>query len=410
VFPGDYGGAGDPLGTHLRRLVIHRFRNVQPETELVCHPGINVVLGKNGSGKTTLLRLFEAVLSGNLGLLWREGASVTAEFEVQWQELPAGPLGTRRTGRTTLSYASERQPPGETERSERLRVLIERSDGKQTEVRYADGRVVLEEFGETLAHSPARELEGRIHRIFSSLDHWQWRARWSGAVFPFDSTWRFAEDLDDFDELMRGEVTFEFQVSGWTSSYPRGLSPPPDISNPPPRQITLLDTPIHEAGQQMGFQASEVTMRAGDTAAKPVVYNSLAISLQRKDGSWVQEEKLSWGQKRFLSWWATRPDRYIIADELTNGLHHEWIRLVLEGMEGRQAFLATQNPLLLDHLEFESAEEVTQRIVHCRALLRDEREVLEWRNPTPEEAGRFFEAYQQGIQHVSQILQLEDLW
>jgi energy-coupling factor transporter ATP-binding protein EcfA2 len=406
---------GNRLGTHLRRLVIHRFRNVLPETELVFHPGINVVLGKNGSGKTTLLKVFEAVLSGDFELLWREEASVTAEFEVEWQELPAGPLGTRRIGQTTLFYASERRALGETKRSERLDICIQRSDGILAEFRYSGGEVILEESGRSSRY-PAREMEGDVFRSrFSAPLQETWVSRWAGAAFPFGSTQRFAEDLSDFVELMRSEITVEAHSPGtssitYTTTHAYALRLPPFLGTPPPRQITLKDTSIHDASERMGFQGAEVTMRAGDTAAKPVVYGSLAISLQRKDGSWVQEEKLSWGQKRFLAWWATRPDRYVIADELTNGLHHEWIRLVLEGMEGRQAFLATQNPLLLDHLEFEGAEEVRQRIAHCRSLMRDGREVLEWRNPTSEEAGRFFEAYQQGIQHVSQILQLEDLW
>lgn len=160
----------------------------------------------------------------------------------------------------------------------------------------------------------------------------------------------------------------------------------------------------------MGFAGAQVTLRASDTAAEAVVYGDLSMEFQRTDGSWVREDKLSWGQKRFLSWWASRSDDYVLADELTNGLHHEWIAQVLEGMEGRQAFLATQNPILLDHLEFAEPVEVERRIVRCAVSPGAGRERLSWRNPTADEAGRFFRAYEVDIQHVSELLRLEDPW
>lgn len=76
-----------------------------------------------------------------------------------------------------------------------------------------------------------------------------------------------------------------------------------------------------------------------------------------------------------------------------------------------QAFLATQNPLLLDHLSFASAEEVQRTFLLCD--VRDEadgQQTTLWRNMTSEEADEFFKDYQVGIQHVNDILRTRGLW
>lgn len=410
-------GSGGRLSSHLSRLVLHRFRNVTPDTDLHFHPGINVCLGKNGSGKTTLLRVLEAVLSGNFELLWREEAKIIAEFDVAWQERPIRPHeGSDHTGHTTIHYESSPagHTSGEPKRNERLDIEIVRSDGRKAAYRYADGQVSVEEDGSRV-QAQVGLLEGHFWGLLQTAGPRvrMWMERWFGAVLPFSTVWRFTEDLSDFDALMSSEIPVEADAGSLSYSRSRhgvALELPPLLKQPLPRQVTLPRGPIHEAAERMGFRAAEVSLRAEDTGARPVVYSDLSIELQRKDGSWVREKLLSWGQKRLLSWWALRPERYLIADEPTNGMHHEWIGTMIEGMRGRQCFLATQNPLLLDHLEFGDAKELQRRIVRCSVAEGVERERLQWRNPTPEEARRFFDAYTAGFQHVSEILRNEDLW
>jgi hypothetical protein len=48
--------------------------------------------------------------------------------------------------------------------------------------------------------------------------------------------------------------------------------------------------------------------------------------------------------------------------------------------------------------------------VICDLQESDGRERMLWRNLTPDEAAEFFNAYEVGIQHVSEILRDKGLW
>jgi AAA domain, putative AbiEii toxin, Type IV TA system len=130
------------------------------------------------------------------------------------------------------------------------------------------------------------------------------------------------------------------------------------------------------------------------------------------DGTTLRHDLLSWGQKRMLSFFyyaASNPDVLVI-DELVNGLHHEWIAACLKEMEGRQCFLTSQNPLLLDHLTFSSAEDVRRTFIQCRREKGEKRAELHWRPIDEASAESFFRAYRVGIQHVGELLRTKGLW
>jgi hypothetical protein len=87
------------------------------------------------------------------------------------------------------------------------------------------------------------------------------------------------------------------------------------------------------------------------------------------------------------------------------------IDLCLDTIGDRQSFLATQNPLLLDHIGFHSAEEVQRTFILCDLLeMTDGQESMQWRNMSGQEAGEFFGDYEVGIQHVNDILRTRGLW
>ena len=44
----------------LEWLKIHKFRWVEPGSELHFRPGMNAIIGRNGTGKTTLLKVLAA--------------------------------------------------------------------------------------------------------------------------------------------------------------------------------------------------------------------------------------------------------------------------------------------------------------------------------------------------------------
>jgi len=141
-------------------------------------------------------------------------------------------------------------------------------------------------------------------------------------------------------------------------------------------------------------------------------FGNIRFDLTRRDRSVINHTVLSYGQKRLLSFYYYLACNLacVVADELVNGMHHEWIEACLEDLGERQTFLTSQNPLLLDYLGFGSAEEVRSSFVLCRSELRGDREILHWENMSSEDAEGFFSAYQVGIQHVSEILRTRGLW
>ncbi|HLM43953.1 MAG TPA: hypothetical protein VK458_08800, partial [Myxococcaceae bacterium] len=85
-----------------------------------------------------------------------------------------------------------------------------------------------------------------------------------------------------------------------------------------------------------------------------------------------------------------------------------WIRACFEALGQRQVFLTSQNPLLLDYLNFQSPEDVRSTFVLCRWEKGPEQ--MAWENMTQEAAKDFFASYKVGFQQVGELLQSKGLW
>jgi len=141
-------------------------------------------------------------------------------------------------------------------------------------------------------------------------------------------------------------------------------------------------------------------------------FGNLKFLFTRRDGSIINHDLLSYGQKRLLTFFyylACNQD-VVVADELVNGLHHTWISACVQAMGARQVFLTSQNPLLLDYLQFDSADQARSTFITCHSKAEEDRERLLWSNMTKKDATSFFRAYKAGIQHVGEILQTKGLW
>ena len=141
--------------------------------------------------------------------------------------------------------------------------------------------------------------------------------------------------------------------------------------------------------------------------AESVLLGKVSVLFTAGDRSFT-DEILSFGQKRLMSFLfhVDSSENLVIADELANGLHYDWIRVCLDAIGDKQALLATQNPLLLDHLPITDAESVRKALILCD----EQGGELVWRNLTAEEAVDFVGAWEVGIQHVSEILRSKGLW
>jgi energy-coupling factor transporter ATP-binding protein EcfA2 len=448
----------------IRRVTIHRLRNVKPGSTFELHPGLNVLLGQNGTGKTTLLQWMADFMSGNLEPWSREPYRVEVEFEA------AAAQGIARIELTIKNELSEltltptqeiwRRLPGVAARPQRLPhaavltldMLIELGadryvihqrpshvsflwndqllarSGDEIQVGIGTRNILLHTIHDAMARLRfAQMLEGAVpettaHEVHANLvpildDLWDY---WS----PLD---RFDESLVFFHRIVEGrEAQAQLEVPAFDDDEPSAQNVPLDL-------VALAAARVHhirDGEQMLGFEAEEVggflatavrlfqyrsatvhlaLLEKGHGRSK---YGNLRFTFQRHDGSIIGHELLSYGQKRMLSflYYLALNPRLIIVDELVNGLHHAWINACIDEIGDRQGLLTSQNPLLLDYLTFDSADEVRWRFLLCRSERENGREQLVWRNPTQEEAESFFRAYQAGIQHVGEILVDKGLW
>jgi hypothetical protein len=143
-----------------------------------------------------------------------------------------------------------------------------------------------------------------------------------------------------------------------------------------------------------------------------LIFGNPSFEFFKVDGSSVNHSLLSYGQKRllaFISYIENNP-KFIIADELVNGLHHEWIDFCVESFEHRQNFLASQNPLLLDYLYFYSPEDAASSFVLCTINTENSSEILNWQQMNENESIDFYKSYNTGLLHVSEVLKNKGLW
>ncbi|MCP4137821.1 MAG: hypothetical protein GY754_43065, partial [bacterium] len=89
-----------------------------------------------------------------------------------------------------------------------------------------------------------------------------------------------------------------------------------------------------------------------------------------------------------------------------NGLHHRMIEKVIEMMESKQSFIANQNPILFDYMEFNTQKDVQESLTLCEL----EEGGMIWRDPTEKEAAEFFKEVEKDFLHVSEILRNKELW
>jgi energy-coupling factor transporter ATP-binding protein EcfA2 len=416
----------------LKRLKVDRLRDVSPGTELHFNAGWNVLLGRNGSGKTTLLHVLSMILRDDLSSLRHEAFAIEYDLDV----VGTGELAVSvRNLPDVSSWASDGTPRAATI------VRGRESDGHSWEVVIRAGEP-LRVVGSEKMIAPQDPLSG---------------ARWSASIFarqgsdgvptsafyawcavirsPLSDGYRFDEGL-----AMAGAIV--------------GASESPRPSVPSVSGADLLSSLTGPAVLGSRFVPEAIAQRmssAFDTARTTVEFDlggdplldrvvdlfgarRVAVNARLADspeiparGRWfgrfefyaqlsstrlVHHDHWSFGQRRLLTlfWYlACNPD-VVIADELVNGLHWEWIEASVEAIGERQVFVAVQNPLLLEHVGFESPGDVRRAFVLCRSELRgDERETV-WAQPDDRQAESFFRAWSSGIQPVHELLKTEGLW
>jgi energy-coupling factor transporter ATP-binding protein EcfA2 len=439
----------------LKRLKINRYRNVEP-CDLVFSDRFNILLGPNGAGKTTLLNLISKVLRTNLAdtsdpfsieiELSFPGGTLSGKIETFLETSPEPddlPSELREARADRLVVGQAMQVP-----QFELRLIRSEPPSTVTIIRGLDSVVIAGDGvpqrlkPRDLRHFWSAPLLGRAALLASSAA----RKRTPPIYREIQNTTRFDESLDTFRSItakddntttFEGEPRPRIQYVSYLIDEPdtvdrevfplSGIVPASILDliqsgfNNEMTGISFNDSDLKflsETCRLLGlraatakFELAEKQVRgAGDENTFELGH--LRFLFTRKTGDIFQDQHLSYGQKRLLTflYYLEANPSIIIADELVNGLHHAWIKECMEAIGERQAFLTSQNPLLLDYLFFTSVQEVKESFILCRIEPVGDSEKMIWRNLTDDEAAMFYSAYKVGIEHVGEILRTRGLW
>lgn len=442
----------------IERIVIHKLKHIAPHTELRFGDGVNVVLGKNGTGKTTLLRLLTHVARLDFSPYAREDCRVEATLKVGATQLdvqfraelvPDSTVGQVEQGDLR---APVRQRPLQAALWSFECHLIDmeaKLDWIAT-INSAGVRTAVGEGAERLSQGLDAELSRHFgYRMFASLIAPQTaleiaqsqrrplRPELVDALNCYAAS-RYDEALGTWNAILAephsippdGPVVSSIRIwkrgdepSAATYQYahtPLGLCLSGQFvgsngfstrAQPGSNQFASLTSALDVHGIEGQARLTQSVTENGVTVAD---YEGWDFRIYLDDKTIVSHDQLSFGQKRlFAFFWylACIPHGVVIADELVNGFHHDWIAACLDEIGERQAFVASQNPLLMDFLTYESAGDIQTRFVLCSNEAREGGgHHWRWRNFDPDEAARFFAAYEGGIQHVNEILRLGGWW
>jgi energy-coupling factor transporter ATP-binding protein EcfA2 len=425
------------MATLLKSLTVHQFRDVAAETTLRFRDSINVLLGKNATGKTTLLNLIAAACSLNFRAFAREPFAVSFLLVSGDSVLDVHLANARQ--------ASSSDPASVDDVTQRLaqgilspRVSLSLSVGGTVRFRstIAKGKVVQEIDGQSMDERPVEVPVLDNHLLLATLfgstrPTREFFVRARTLLAPLWNTTeilRLDESLGYFDDVVTGDsAAIRVMGAGKGEFHAFGDNVPAEIveaavrlvrRRPESATLQIRDVPIlRTLAQQMGFRSASLYAQRAEKSADSdgpwsASYSSFRFEFTRHDGSTIDHKWLSYGQKRLVGfyYWLGAYPGFAIADELVNGLHHAWIDNCIAALHGRQAFLTTQNPLLLDYLPFESEGDVAESFVVCKSGLEDGTETIHWQNIGERESHGFYRAYKAGIQHVSEILATRGLW
>ena len=415
-------------------LKIHKFRNVKPGTELHFGPKFNVLLGKNASGKTTLLDLIAAILNDRL---WRYETEEGQDYQIEYREISQSHIF--HTVHSSLSQEDQfalGQLPlelGVTERRAKLRnwslqvtdfqsnpvfhCSVRGSSGschfgagedRDITVDDASKWSMINAFLSGMVHATSDE-EKNLIQLLMVIAFFQ---------MMYHSAPRFDEALGAFNRLKLAGPTiggspnsyyFPLELTNILTKHLKAnseeYSSPFDFSDVPvlARVLPLL-------GFVKGELSLQLDKRTSNNGENVYEFEGVNLVFGRTSGDLIRGDLLSFGQKRLLSFYwylAVRGEYPVVADELANGLHHEWIAACVNELAGRQSFLASQNPLLLDYLPAGAAEST---LIHCSTESSNGHGSMVWRNFSEDEQRRLDEACAVGIQLVSEILKSQGLW
>lgn len=424
----------------LEKLHVHKLGNVVPDTLLHFSQQGALLLGKNGTGKTTLLNVIVAMLRSDWdSLLAMSEDSFELEYRLRFIDSEAGEhsldvrmcsVPTRQPDDLALRLIGPQQhsffEAFLRDQEGSLCLHVSTKDGK-TALRDAQGtsygRSVAVNapanaltFGDDQGHHPyppSMQLGIELYQLTEQL------LRFDEASGVYDRLTSESAQPSPLVSFFRPDhvSTVAFRSAVLSKNTCRALRASFGSQPEAPEQLRFDtaqgDLPwLAEFLARTGIEKVTLTTElfsSKHSSEKTIAeYGPLAIRYVTK-GRALRGNHLSFGEKRLfaLLHLFDAQESIILADELVNGLHHEWIQHCIDLAETRQSFLSSQNPLLFDFMHFSSPQDAADRFIECTL---DEAGRFLWRNMSLEDASEFYEVYESGIQHVSEILRTRGYW
>lgn len=428
----------------LEWLEVLEFRHVTPGARMEFADGVNVIMGRNGTGKTNLLKLLGALTRWDVSALEKE------RFHVRYGA---------KAGELRLEVELKNVPPRPRFRAGMMEGMVEETGEDwfaKVILRTLEGNEIFQEYSPYMARLilPGSKVYDRraerglqkavVNAIFILVTEEESIVSTKGGIQldgppPISELvgargrGRIDEGLEQFYLMNEGGagdgtcprgVFVHWLIDKYLGRLDTiGGDFPIDllkwIRNVPPEddlveaEVADIIPALADAAQTLGLAKLRFlirrTERKVDGEFTSDTMKGITFKAILPNGAEFDHDKLSFGQKRMLTflWYAAANEHGpIIVDELANGLHHAWIQKCFEVIGDRQAFLSTQNPLILDFLDFTSAEHTARSMVRCEVGERGWR----WGNLNAEEAERLYRACQANFMHVSEILRSEGLW
>ncbi|MDB4930773.1 MAG: hypothetical protein JWM10_3257 [Myxococcaceae bacterium] len=422
------------MATRLRRLKIEHFRDVRPGTELRFGDGWNVLVGRNGSGKTTLLNLISMVLRDDLTALQGEAFAIEYELGVE-----GGPTCLVRVENSTTPRG-----PGTARADLTPSTKVTLSDAERPRIFET---LLLRELRSDSAEMGDFEKMVVAHPFRASRE---WALIRSGRDTPLDEAAKalLMTDIDECFRMDEGVAMFDV-LTGARGHQGAALPPRAEVVSAlipepvgkrafwkrfvPRSALSKIAETSSDARASVEFDLVDddllgrcvrllgrgriivvaTSTSAEEGATKGPSFGNFRFFSQAGISPLVPHDHWSFGQRRLLTffWYlACNPD-VIVADELVNGLHWDWIDACVDAIGARQVFVSAQNPLLLDHLGFDSEDAVAHGFVLCRsAPVGEGRSETVWTHPDAAQSAEFFRSYQNGVMQVHDILRTQGLW
>jgi energy-coupling factor transporter ATP-binding protein EcfA2 len=428
----------------LKRLKIEKYRNVAPGTELVFNDGFNVLLGQNGTGKTTLLKLIAMVTASRFGSLKETafsfsytlgfpGASVIIAIENARSD-SAPILGEPFVWAYSIVLSIDGLSHTLTARTSMNDLLVYEGEHLVDMIRIPAAnpfeRGLLAHAFLSFMVAQIKELQSPRAKPLLNLAEFEGKNAANGR--------RFDEILDGLDSITGASSSSDTPSASFQFVRPtNGVSPkerdrltfiPGQLElmmkahDPSARSLDGLAAQhedidfLHKAVDLMGFKGAEMLLRLRKREpaedGERLTFGNFAFTMILDDETVIPHDSLSYGQKRLLAflYYVAANDDVIIADEIVNGMHYNWIEACLREIGDRQSFLTSQNPLLIDFLPFKSEQDVEHTFILCGHEQRDGRRHMSWKNMPEEDALTFFRSYKTQALQVSEILRSRGWW